>query len=153
MSTREQYFEQIARSASVFLRDAYKKIYGFVDDEPTAKQKAADKVMFDLCISPEIYEALMHSDCGDPYVMYTKEQEPLHIYRVDVEGTFGGCFEVKAKSEDEAEEYVANNMECGECSMRIDDVDDMVVNDFCASDWDYQSEVTNVEDTGEDADE
>lgn len=151
MKTEMEYWKELAVKAIINLRINYERTFemlGDTDDE-LIDRKVKDKMMSELGIEDEEeYEDMLSGFPSAAYEVYVENNEPMEIFEVGVSGSFSGMFRVKAKTEDEARDYVADNLEVGECSMYLDDEDDMV-DDFEDDNMGYEHEVEFVNDTGE----
>ena len=74
--------------------------------------------------------------------------EEERVKKIDEEEAEGLPFVCEAKDEDEARDYVENNLEVNECTMYLDDDEDLV-DDYEEDCMSYDREVEFVNDTGE----
>ena len=148
METREEYFTEIAELAVNALVEAYRKIYGLADDETTAQNKTRDMIINRLDISEEELSAIWNGHTDEAYDIYTEKSEPLHDYEVTISVNYAANIHVKAKDEDEAREYVADNLSSNSTEIYMDD-DENVLEDIDTGVDFPEWEIENVYDCGE----
>lgn len=150
MKTELEYWNDLASKAVMEMRTTLESTFASLGyDDELVDRKTKDAMMHKLNINDEEeYEELLASDTSGAYEIYKENNKPLNIYEVGVSGSFSGTFRVKAKDEDEARDYVENNLEVNECTMYLDDDEDLV-DDYEEDCMSYDREVEFVNDTGE----
>lgn len=113
MKTEVEYWRDMASKAVMALRTAYEGAFGMFDsDEESIDRKARDKMMSELEIEDvEEYEELLANDPSGAYGIYLANEEREHNFEVSFSVNASGRVTVRAKTEDDAEEYVENNLE------------------------------------------
>ena len=129
--SREEYFEEIAEKLLkklVELDTTLNKVYIY-DDNAVAKKTNSDIVdWLDLEGRYDEINAILNNDLYDAYDKYCEEAEPYHNYEVTISVNYAASVHVKAKSEDEAREYVSDNLSTNSTEVYMDD-DEYVLED------------------------
>ncbi len=148
MNTKEVYFTEIAELAVNALVEAYRKIYGLADDETTAQNKTRDMIINRLDISEEELAAIWNGHTDEAYKIYTESAEPLHEYELNISVNYTTNIHVKAKDEDEAREYVADNLYAHSTEVYMDDDENVIEELDTGCDF-AEWEIEGVYDCGE----
>lgn len=110
---KEEYFEEKMRLALNELITVYKRLYGVVDNDVTAGNKAHDMILYDLDLTDVEFKSILGASYDGAYDEYVKSNEKDHIFDIEFHYTVYGTAQVHAKDEDEAREYAEEELVIG----------------------------------------
>lgn len=150
--TKEEYLEKIAETALHELINIDAKRWAMVDAKGNGEFAARADLRGLLELNgyehDDEFEAVYQGDLNTAYDEYVKSNEKDHIFDIEFHYTVYGTAQVHAKDEDEAREYVNDELYVDGANVYFSDdekaVDDVSIIEDCEG-----IEIDSVDDTGD----